>query len=82
MVMKRILWLMIGPQLMATVAAAQPPEKGAEADAAVDHTSPIRTIASPEEKGIAENPEALPGPKYLGLYYDEDWSYLAGEPGT
>ncbi|MCP4593748.1 MAG: alginate export family protein [bacterium] len=26
--------------------------------------------------------KALPGPKYLNLRYDEDFSYLAGEPGT
>ncbi|MHC5109116.1 MAG: alginate export family protein [Planctomycetota bacterium] len=34
------------------------------------------------EKPADAAPKPLPGPKYLNLRYDEDFSYLDGEPGT
>lgn len=41
-----------------------------------DHGPPEPTTAP------AGPPEPLPGPRYFDLRYDEDFSYLDGEPGT
>ncbi len=40
------------------------------------------TTEKMESAAEAENAKPLPGPKYLNLRYDEDFSYLDGEPGT
>lgn len=69
---------------------ADPPSSALEEagqPAAEQPSPPAATEARNEETSEAVHPPSpsnapLPGPKYLGLYYDEDWSYLAGPPGT
>lgn len=72
---------------LAVCLAAQPPTTGRE-------TEPARPLASEDQSaGEIKSPSAakekskkpraaLRGPKYLTLSYDEDWSYLAGDPAT
>ena len=44
---------------------------------------PVAPEETEAEVAVVEQAETpLPGPKYLGLRYDEDFSYLAGEAGS
>ncbi len=45
-------------------------------------TQQEEVISEKEVVTIAETEKPLPGPKYFDLRYDEDFSYLDGEPGT
>ena len=40
------------------------------------------TVTEEEITDVTSTEEGLPGPKYLNLRYDEDFSYLDGEPGS
>ncbi|HWL93355.1 MAG TPA: alginate export family protein [Phycisphaerae bacterium] len=42
----------------------------------------IPTTSAPAETESDENSAPLPGPEYLRLRYDEDYSYLDGPPGS
>ncbi len=46
-----------------------------------DATTPADADITPEASP-AEPPEPLPGPQFFNLRYDEDFSYLDGQPGT
>jgi hypothetical protein len=57
---------------------AQPPSEVPPAEAEVA----VEPVADPERPPAEEPAKLLPGPKYFDLRYDEDFSYLDGEPET
>lgn len=65
--------------------AEKPPAAEPAPSASTPETKPAADAPREEKAPAAETsapPKVLPGPKYLNLRYDEDFSYLDGEPGS